>query len=471
MLKLLSEKKEPKVLVIGLDGVPYTLLMEYMRQGHLPEFKRILGKDFKLHQMDASIPDVSSTSWASFMTGANPAEHGIYGFMDLCPNSYQMYFPNSRDVQAPTIWNIIEKNTNGKASALHDEFMDKLNRSMRSIILNIPQTYPASAMNGILTAGFVCPDLRLGTYPGTAYEYLKSIGYLPDVDSDKAKDKKDEFFKEIFLALEKRLIAYERFLKGESWDLFVGVITETDRLHHFFFDAALDTDHPYHSAFVSFYREMDKTVGKLHDIFMEMTGGDGLFMTMSDHGFTVLKQEFNINSWLRKEGFLKLDAQRKYYEQVDAGTKAFAMDPGRIYINVEGKYPRGSVKESEKAGIVTELKERLNAVTDGEGKPVIKKVYENSVIYRGPLAEKGPDLVCIAHDGFDLKATLKKDEVFGKGHFSGMHTCYDAHCILPGDLEISQRLHIEHLARLMMEHFTGKDKNSKRGTYGSFNRS
>ena len=51
----------------------------------------------------------------------------------------------------------------------------------------MPSTYPAKALNGILTAGFVALDLKKATYPESAYEYLKSIGYRMDVDTRKAQ--------------------------------------------------------------------------------------------------------------------------------------------------------------------------------------------------------------------------------------------------------------------------------------------
>jgi len=447
-----TDMKLPKVLLVGLDGIPSTLLKDYTEKGLLPGFKKILGDGFGLHQMDASVPDVSSTSWTSFMTGVNPAEHGIYGFTDLKPNSLNIFVPNSRNVSAPAIWDIIGGTANGRTSTLHDNYSGAFKRPLRSIVLNIPQTFPAIELNGILTAGFVCPDLRKGTYPGSAYDYLNSIGYLSDVDSAKAAVRKDEFFSEVFLALEKRMQAYEHFLRNEEWDFFAGVITETDRLHHFFFDAAYDAKHADHEVFLRFYGELDRVVVRLYELFMEMTGGKGLFLTMSDHGFTTLKEEVYINAWLRREGFLNLDGRKEYFEQVDAGTKAFAMDPARIYINLEGKYPGGSVAAAEKDAVVRDLKERLMKLTDGEGRPVVREVHENHELYSGPLAGRGPDLVCLAHDGFDLKSNLKKEEVFGKGHFNGMHTSYDAHCILPKSVEITKRLHIEDLAGIILEH-------------------
>ena len=43
---------------------------------------------------------------------------------------------------------------------MYERSKARLNKPLRSIVLNIPQTYPALALNGILTAGFVCPDLK-----------------------------------------------------------------------------------------------------------------------------------------------------------------------------------------------------------------------------------------------------------------------------------------------------------------------
>ncbi|MFQ5752626.1 MAG: alkaline phosphatase family protein [bacterium] len=446
-------KNGSKVCVIGLDGVPYTLLKEYMDKGQLPGFKKILESGFKLHQMDASIPDVSSTSWTSFMTGVNPAEHGIYGFMELAPGSYQLTFPNSSNIKAPAVWDIIGDTAKSKSSTLFEKYKNRVDNGLRSIVLNIPQTYPATSLNGILTAGFVAPDLKKGTYPESAYNYLQSIGYISDVNSNKAKDDKDAFFDDLFLALEKRVVAYEHFMKNEPWDLFIGVITETDRLHHFFFDAAYDREHAYHSKFNEFFHNLDEAVKNLFDEFMEQTSGNGLFITLSDHGFTKIENEVYINRWLQDEGFLKLDRKREYFDQIDSGSTAFALDPARIYVNIDGKYPRGSVKESEKSRIAAELMEKLKELKGSNDKPVIREIHGNSELYDGPLAQFGPDLVCLAHDGFDLKGTLMRDEVFGKTHFTGMHTSYDAHCILPRNYNMEEKLHIEKIADLMLHNF------------------
>ena len=444
-----------KALVIGLDGVPYTLIEAYMERGELPNLKNILSRGHTLSQMDASIPDVSSTSWTSFFTGVNPGEHGIYGFMELNPGTYTLRFPNYGDVAAPPLWDILGGGLRGKSSTLSERFAGKIRTPLRSVVLNIPQTYPALPLNGVLTSGFVCPDLKRGTYPVEAYDYLASIGYITDVDSSKAVADPDAFFTEVFKALEKRLIAYEHFLANEEWGLFIAVITETDRLHHFFFDAAFDAGHKYHQSFIKVYRTMDEMIGALYSRFMDMTGGEGFFATMSDHGFTEIKKEVYVNSWLRQEGFLNVDREREYFEQIGSGTVGFAMDPGRIYVNLAGSYPLGSVDAAQSKERARELKASLSSITH-EGSPVVKAVFERDELYSGRALGRAPDLVCLAEDGFDLKGSLKQDELFGRSRFTGMHTRHDAHCVLPeGAFSSGARPHIEALAGIVLENILG----------------
>jgi predicted AlkP superfamily phosphohydrolase/phosphomutase len=188
-------------------------------------------------------------------------------------------------------------------------------------------------------------------------------------------------------------------------------------------------------------------------MFMDMTNGKGLFLIMSDHGFTVLKKEVYINSWLVEKGFLKLNNKRKFYEQIDVGTKAFALDPARIYINLEEKFPLGCVKSKEKQQLIDELINALESLVD-DGTPVIRSIYRKEDLYHGSSRDLGPDLVCLAHDGYELKGTLGKQEVFAKRHFTGMHTRHDAHCILPETIGPKSKLHIEDLSGIILDYFT-----------------
>lgn len=420
-----------RVFALGLDGVPCSLLTSYVEKGYLPNFKNLLHNGFKLHSINSAIPELSSVAWTSFMTATNPGKHGIYGFIELAPHTYKLYFPNSMDIQAPKIWEKFKK--------------------YKSVIINLPQTYPAQPMNGILITGFVTPDLKKGTYPESTYHYLRSINYVVDVDAEKIKVNKDEFLRDLFLIFKKRKQVINYFFEKEKWDLFIAVITLTDRLNHFFFDAAFDQNHPYHEKFVSLYQMIDNFLGEIFEKFIRLTSGNGFFLTLSDHGFCQIKQEVYVNSFLKKEGFLKINDNEKFFEKIDRGTIAFAMDPARIYINLKNKYPKGTVKKKEKKLVMNKLKDLLRSLKNESNKPVFQKIYESKKIYHGPLIEEGPDLVCLPNEGFDLKATLEEKEIFGKGHFTGMHTFQDAHCILPANTTPPHNFCIEDVGKIITD--------------------
>ncbi len=410
MFPFLKKKKTfaKKVVIIGLDGVPYTLLKAYVNQGIMPNFKAMVSEG-SFHKMETSLPEVSSVAWTSFMTGKNPGEHGIFGFMELKNNSYDMYFPNFTDVKAPTFWE---------------------RTGVPSVILNIPQTYPAKPLNGIMTSGFVALDLKKATYPERAYNYLNSIGYRIDVNAGLAKDNVPAFFEDLSIAFEKRKEAIRHFFENEDWQIFIGTITETDRLHHFFFHHALDKGE-FHKEFESFYRELDSFLG---DIYEKTKKEKALFMTCSDHGFTPIKTEVYLNKWLIEEGYLQLEDKAKGIESISESSRAFCLDPSRIYIHLKGKYPRGQVRDSQYHDLRKEIAQRFKEITF-EGKKVVKEVYFKENIFNGPYSKNGPDLYVLPNYGFDLKGSFNKDAIFGTTHFKGMHTHDDAHLFISDKIE------------------------------------
>jgi len=446
-------KKAKKALIIGLDGVPHSLLNQYMEDGMLPNLKKILSQGFILQPMNASIPDVSSVSWTSFATGVNPGEHGIYGFMDLAPERYSLYFPNSRDVQAPTFWEILGK-TSHKSSTLCQKYLKKIDRPYRSIVVNLPHTYPACPIYGILVSGFVAIDLKKAVYPEAAYTYLKSINYSIDVDAERMKESKTEFLKELFGCFEIRKKAIFHFFDNEEWDLFLACITETDRLHHFFFDASMDKTHPDHTSFTHFYTKLDEWIRDLYERFVRRYSDRGWLMILSDHGFAPIKKEVYINTFLEKNGFLALKQEGQFYEKIDEQTKAFTLDPCRIYIHDQSSYPKGKVGRAERGKILEDVKKALTGLKGEDGNGIIHQIFQKEEIYRGPFLNLAPDLVCLPEDGYDLKGSLEKKEVFGHNIFTGMHTWHDAFCMLPESVHISKKPMIEEMADHLLKYFT-----------------
>lgn len=403
---LFKKKTKNLVCVVGLDGVPHSLLQSLCRKGVMPAAARLF-ESGHLHRMKASLPEISSVSWSDFMTGTNSGEHGIFGFTDLKPGSYDLRFPNSLDLKVPTIWDRLGE------------------RGKRSIIINQPATYPAQKLNGILVSGFVAIDLAKAVYPMPQKVVLEQMGYLIDVDTMKVRENPALLWSELAKTLEGREKALRHYWE-ENWDYFEFVITGTDRLHHFLWDACEDVGHPDHAKFIDYYRRVDKTIDFISTSFRKMTGGDEGLYLLSDHGFCAIRQEVYLNAWLEKESYLKFAvAHPRGLGDLSADAAAFALDPNRIYLNLKGRFPRGSVDPAAAAALKDEIRLKIERL-EYNGMKVVRRVFDAAQIYSGAQTPFGPDLIVLSEYGFDMKGSVKKSDIFGRTILRGMHTWDDA---------------------------------------------
>jgi len=402
----LSDSRKKRACIIGLDGVPFDLLRRLAEDGVMPAMRRLI-REGHLHRMKASLPEVSSVSWSSFMTGTNPGTHGIFGFTDLREHSYQVRFPNFLDLKTSTIWDRL-----GEAG-------------LKSIVINQPSTYPARKIEGALVSGFVAIELAKAVYPLSHLAALEKMGYQTDINTQKARQDHAFLWKELNSTLEggRKAVGY---FWAQEWDLFEFIVTGTDRLHHYLWDAGADPGHPSHAAFLDYYRRVDGLIDRIAGDFRELTGGiRGLYL-LSDHGFTGIIQEVYLNAWLVQAGYLGFDGPAAgRLADMAPGTRAFVLDPNRIYINLKGRFPRGVVDKAEKKTLKSEIAAALKGI-EFEGKRVVREVFDTDEIYSGPHVGKGPDLVVLAEPGFDLKGSLDRKEVFGRTDLQGMHTWDDA---------------------------------------------
>lgn len=420
--------------MIGLDGTPFSLLRTLSSTGELPHLKRIFDSGTLL-PMTTTLPEISSVAWPAFMTGKNPAKHGIFGFTDLKPNSYNLYFPNSKNIRSETLWDILGR------------------QSKRTIAINIPSTYPAKEINGILIAGFVALDLEKAVYPKLLAPQLKEMDYRIDIDLARAQTSKDYLIDALNQSLETRANTILRFLDREEWDLFIGVITETDRLHHFLWDALDNGDSPHRQAFMDIYKKIDTFVGKIHERIDKNT----LFILMSDHGFCRVKKQVYLNRWLENHEYLSYttEAPTSISDIDGKNTKAFCLDPGRLYINLGSRFPDGSVADHDYGRLRQQLKEELVdlRLRDGsEEERVVDQVFFREEIYEGPHIKQAPDLVVLPHRGWDLKGSTTKNVLADIGPWTGMHTFDDAACFINRDINQTD-LRIFDIAQTILNHF------------------
>jgi predicted AlkP superfamily phosphohydrolase/phosphomutase len=199
---------------------------------------------------------------------------------------------------------------------------------------------------------------------------------------------------------------------------------ETDRLHHFVWEHMENGHEKYAPAFYRFYEELDAFVGEL----VGQLDDDVALIILSDHGFCTVKSEIYINWWLEEAGYLTYKTSgKKAMSNIDwETTRAFCMDPGRVYINVRG---RGAEYNDLQNKLINELKE---ISISGSDEPIVRNVYTNQELFHGDQAQYGPDLVIDSNWGYDIKGFHGRDALTGKGPINGMHTYEDAMVYIRG---------------------------------------
>jgi predicted AlkP superfamily phosphohydrolase/phosphomutase len=408
-----AAKAKPRVFVLGFDGTPHSYLKAETSAGRLPNLAALF-EDGASVPMRSSLPSVSGTAWMSVFTGRDPGAHGIFGFMDCKRDSHDFSFPNFDHVRAPALWDLLA--TAGK----------------RSVILNVPGTYPARAMHGSLVAGFVAPQLERAVHPPSLLPRLRALDYRIDLDTWAARDAFERLEEDLFTTFAKRREAVRLLLEDEDWDLFAAVITETDRLYHFLWNGMADGEQQVLDLFQRFHAELDAFAGWLAE---RLPDGTELLL-MSDHGFTSARVDVYTNAWLVERGYLGFDVDEpKGMSSISPRSTVYSLDPGRFYVNRAGERPRGSVPP----GQVDDLVERLVADLaqfrhPGADELVYGQLIRREQAYHGPEAARGPDVVLTLKPGYELKGGTRSKEVFrppAQG-LAGMHTSDDSHLYLRG---------------------------------------
>ncbi len=435
-----------RIAVIGLDGVPHSLLSKFFKDGVMPCLSQIAERGAFV-KMRTSLPPVSSVAWTSFMTGANPGEHGIFGFTDLKPGTLKLHLPSFDDIKAPVIWNRIPERY--------------------TVIVNLPFTYPARPLNGVLIAGFVAPIFERAIFPDKFLRWLKSENYRIDVDTVRGRTDRRFLIGDLFDLINVREKVVLDLMDGEPWELFVAVVTGTDRINHFFYDAADNPTNPYHREFIDYYRRVDLFISR----FVERIGSATRLILLSDHGFTKLKRHVQLNYLLKSMGYLSYSlGNPKKLEDIDPRFKAFAMEPSRIYLNTRNRFEKGILSHFEADELRLRLKNDLLSLrlcdlgivgnTDDEHpeEKLFVEVLLKEEIYSGNQLDNAPDLVVIPRTGHDPRAVINPSSPLTMDIFSGMHThddafliVDDADAVVPG---LSKDPCVNDVGKLVLELYT-----------------
>lgn len=426
-----------RVVVIGLDGATFDLILPWVRKGYLPAFRRLMEEGAWGH-LKSTLPPLTGPAWSSFITGKNPGKHGIFDFVTRNPKGYDWTLLNATYRKGRSFWSFLER------------------QGKDVIVFNVPVTYPPEPLKGIMVSGFLTPPGARDFIhpPELAQAIEKEVGrFTPHYPGETyALGREEKFLHEIERMTTKTIQTMDFLMRNYPWDLFVGVIQSTDLVQHCLWkfedrDHPLFTEHPrVQGAFLKNYQAIDRY---LESLLRELDNRTLLFI-ISDHGFGYIEKEFFVNNWLMEEGYLVLKKQTTTFlkkalfkmgivpmrihklsaalgidlskplaknreklftglnrwilslADVDWGrSKAYAMgNMGFINVNLRGREPQGIVEPGrDYEALLDNISERLLKLRDPQsGLPLVSRILRNQEICWGPKAPEGPDLFVVMKD-------------------------------------------------------------------------
>jgi predicted AlkP superfamily phosphohydrolase/phosphomutase len=164
-----------KMVILGFDGMDPDLVEQLVRDGKLPNFKRLIDQG-GLYPLGTTHSAESPTAWASFATGVNPGKHNIYDFLVRDTATYLPDLGMVRREPARFLFGYVPI-ARPKVHSIRGgtSFWVTAGRAgVRSSILTVPVTFPPEEVpNGELLSGLPLPDIR-GTM-GTFYYFATDL--------------------------------------------------------------------------------------------------------------------------------------------------------------------------------------------------------------------------------------------------------------------------------------------------------
>lgn len=143
----MNKDVDKKIVILGLDGLDPKIIEKGFDLNLLPNLKRLSGTG-SYSNLQTTTPPQSPVAWASFMTGTNPAKHGVFDFIKRDPKTYlpDLVFsnPKKNPIQATPFWELTSK------------------YNIPTTVLFLPDTFPAPQFKGKMISGMGTPDI-LGT--------------------------------------------------------------------------------------------------------------------------------------------------------------------------------------------------------------------------------------------------------------------------------------------------------------------
>ena len=410
-----------KTIVIGLDGANWNLLEPWIERGDLPNLK-YLRENGCWGVSECQLPAVTCPNWKCYSTGRNPGKLGVFWWQRIDRAQKKIVGYDSRSFKAPEIFDYLS------------------NAGLKVGVLNMATTYPPKKINGFMVSG--APDAGYGgyTFPKSLEDLLKKEYDYQIYPKGHIASKKDieDYFEDILHLIDLRFqVAKDKLSEVDFLHLSIFYINV---LHHFLF-----SDSYVEEA----WKCIDRNIG-------ELIKEGHMIVLLSDHGTGEIDTTFFLNTWLEKEGYLKVNRsllgnlskvgitkqsvlrvtnklgltnwiKMLFPERVKrslpsedgtlAGTlitedsvdlqrsKAIGIGQGLIYILV-------SDSSSEYESLRSEIINKLSKLKTEKGLKAAKNIYKREEIYSGKYLGRAPDIVFEEGNRVYTSTGIGKDKIF-----------------------------------------------------------
>ncbi|HDJ89766.1 MAG TPA: hypothetical protein ENG40_03650 [Thermoprotei archaeon] len=382
-----------KVFVFGIDSAEPNLVFDKWL-GKLPTLKEMVSEG-AWGKIASTVPPITCPAWPASLSGLNPGWFGLYDLRYRKPKSYLDFgIVNSKILGVNRVWDFLTKT------------------DMKSGVTFVPVTYPPTKVNGFMVSSFLTPSVNsMFTYPKDLREDILKISggknkYIIDVYDYRRKDPK-QLFEELSVKTRQdfKIIRYllDRY---KDLDFFMTVIMTVDRAQHTLWKF-FDKDHPRYiddpelrDGLYELHRQIDEEIGET----LKYIPSDAAIIIISDHGAKRMLYRINMNEILIEEGYLKVKKKfnypisLKYLDEkgyIDwSKTKAFALGAyiGQIFLNLEGREPKGIVKKTEYEDIREEISNIFKDLRGPNGERLDNRIFLREEVYHGSKINRMPDI-------------------------------------------------------------------------------
>jgi predicted AlkP superfamily phosphohydrolase/phosphomutase len=423
-----------RLLVIGLDGATYDLLVPWAESGRMSNLARLMATSARA-VVNSTRPYITPVAWTTFQTGCDPHEHGILDYRYLDHRRRRLLLNHAGRIGRPTLFDSV--------SAAGGEVVS----------LNLPMTFPAPAsVRGIVVGGLDSPsiDAALAPYPEFAAR-LRSTGAHFDLGT--VWRRKPTNFDELSAGIEQT----DAIFRGQAtaakvadrmteWQLMVVQLQVLDSLQHrcwqWLDPREGQTTELWMSKAQQALRALDDCLGEL----LELAARRGAaVVAVSDHGFGPFRGKITLAEILSRARLLRWPRgaaaagyylrrgawrMRKFlYRRFKPGwstaqltrpldsllpidwrrSAALAMHGnlgGLIYLNTPERFATGPLKtwRQRQQALADVLDAFRTATHPDTGEPLFVEVFGTAERYDiDPVEKLWPDVVAIPAPGFHTR--------------------------------------------------------------------